>query len=319
MATHLGLVSGEVGIRERLEAADASFSGGHFVYTGGDHGTGYAKLDPARTDDDLLADVCEKLMEPFAGEFDVVVGGAKGGIVLATTAAEVSKTTQNPVEGYWAEKAPDGGFEIVDQAIRDAIRGKKVLELEDSVNRKNGGSAYRLGREVLRCGGVLVGVSSIWNYGKATAADLGVPRFESLIRLDTETFPAEQCRLCDECVPVVEDLGHASRFRAANPNYPGGFRTVLNQDSLPLPLFYVTRSGRLAVDPEVQAQLTPEIAQQQLTFIKKKFIAADQNLDKESWDGMHELTNNTADRGTTPRSHLYQIVTAYSRIAEVGR
>ncbi len=54
-----------------------------------------------------------------------------------------------------------------------------------------------------------------------------MPRLETLATVSFDAVAEEACPLCAAQVPIVEDIGHGAGYRAAHPDYPGGYVTLL--------------------------------------------------------------------------------------------
>lgn len=213
-------------IMQELERAGAVLLDKHFVYKSHKHGSGYINMDPLFTDVQLLREIGFQLTRPFwENGYDTVAAPAVGGIVLAMATADQSPRTPNTYPALvWADKNGDD-FAFERAGFVERLRGKRVLVVEDLLT--TGGSAAKVCRQVVVNGGEVVGVSVVVNRGGLTANHLGVPRLESLADVSFEAIEADACPLCQQEVPIVEDIGHAPTFRQEHPDYPGGFYKLL--------------------------------------------------------------------------------------------
>src|SRR5690606_14843966 len=125
-----------MGIEEDLAALGSILTGEHFVYQSGKHGPSYINIDPVLPDVATLWDLGGELVEPFRGQFDVIVVPATGGIPLGYAA------------GFWAfvlgghrdfkvvfcEKQEDEAGNktfVFDRAtFAQHVRGKRVLVID---------------------------------------------------------------------------------------------------------------------------------------------------------------------------------------------
>jgi orotate phosphoribosyltransferase len=92
------------------------------------------------------------------------------------------------------------------------IRGKRVLVVEDVLT--SGGSAKRVVEAVKVLDGQVVGLAALCNRGRVTAEAVGgVPIF-SLLDVEMEMFPEEECPICKEKGPdsVRTDLGKGAEW-----------------------------------------------------------------------------------------------------------
>lgn len=198
-----------------LEKIGAIFTGKHFVYASGKHGSGYINMDIMFPHTELVSELAKDLAAPFAGEFDTVAAPATGGIVLSVLTALSAGT-----KGVWADKA-NGGFAFERAGFVEQIKGKRVLVVEDLLT--TGGSVEKVCREIEKAGGTVVGVSVVCNRGGVTAEALNVPHLTALANVSFEAVEPEVCDLCMVSVPIVEDMGHGDDYKTAHPNYAGGY------------------------------------------------------------------------------------------------
>lgn len=203
-------------VLQELEKIGAIFTGKHFVYASGKHGSGYINMDIMFPNVELVARLCQDLIKPFEGQFDVIAAPATGGIELGVLSALAAKTP-----GVWADKDHDGGFVFERAGFAEALKGKRVLVVEDLLT--TGGSVEKVAREVEKEGGTVVGISVVCNRGGVTAEALSVPRLEMLANVSFTAEEAGGCPLCKEGQPIVDTMGHGDDYKAAHPEYPGGY------------------------------------------------------------------------------------------------
>lgn len=194
----------------------AVFTDKHFVYASGKHGSGYINMDIMFPRVPLVAELCKDLIAPFAGEFDVVASPATGGIELGVLSALAAAKP-----GVWADKDGDGGFVFERAGFIDAIKGKRVLIVEDLLT--TGGSVEKVAREIEKVGGSVVGISVVCNRGGVTAEQLNVPRLTALAEVNFTAVEAADCELCAAHAPIVEDMGHGDDYKKEHPAYAGGY------------------------------------------------------------------------------------------------
>lgn len=171
----------------------------------------YVNLDPTFTYPGLVRRFSQSLYAPFRGRVDVLAAPATGAIPLLYAGLVNERPSFRTV---WADKKPDGTFAFERMGFLRAVRNKRVAVLEDISS--SGKTTRALVKLVEKAGGVVVGVSLIWNRGGITAEKLGVPKLHSLIE---ETIPTWEAGEHPEWGkwPLVADVGHPEHF----PNYPG--------------------------------------------------------------------------------------------------
>lgn len=166
---------------------------GHFRLSSGLHSAQYLQCALVLQYPDLAEKIAKALARRFSGEkIDVVVGPALGGVTLAY---EISRALG--VRGIFTERQ-DGVM-----TLRRGFfvrRGENALVAEDVVT--TGGSTREVIAVVRDAGGTVAGVASVIDRS-SDAADFGT-RFESLARLDVETFEEKDCPLCRKKIPVVK-------------------------------------------------------------------------------------------------------------------
>ncbi len=204
-------------ILELLGKVEAIIPYGHFVYTSGRHGKAYVNKDAIYPDTRVLSAICEGLAQYFfVYEVDTVVAPAIGGVALTqwTTHHVLSPFTylENEAKAIFAEKGEDGKF-VFKRGYAKFVPGKRVLVVEDVMT--TGGTVKEVVELIRSLGGEVIGVSVICNRGGVTAADLGVPVLRSLIDLPLESWPADECPLCQRGVPINTDFGHGREFLAS--------------------------------------------------------------------------------------------------------
>jgi orotate phosphoribosyltransferase len=189
-----------------LAEVGAIVTDSHIVYTSGKHGRAYVNKDALYPHAHRTAELCGLMAELVrdAGA-EAVCAPALGGIILSQW---LGHHLQLPA--VYAEKVGDGlalrrGYDKI-------VAGKRVVVVEDVVN--TGGSLVETVRVVRAAGGDVVAAVALCNRGGITAADLDVPRFESLLALTLEAWDAAECPLCRDGVPVNTAVGKGHEFLA---------------------------------------------------------------------------------------------------------
>lgn len=165
---------------------------GHFLLTSGKHSATYVEKIRLLQNPQAATRLCEMLADRLEElDFDTVAGPAYGGIALAFEVARMLDKGFVFTQRKDEKMTVRGGF--------DLSQVKKVAVIEDIVT--TGGSV----EEVIDClkarGIETVAVAAIVDRSGGSA-DFGCP-FYSLLQLDIPVWPADQCPLCQEGVPLT--------------------------------------------------------------------------------------------------------------------
>lgn len=209
---------------------------GHFVFTSWKHGSAYINKDAIYPHTRETSRLCAEMAKAFAGDnVEVVIAPAVGGVILSQWVAyHLSNMTGRDVLGVYAEKQMDSfrhpdSIGVLDLPIKMAyeetgrfvikrgydklITGKNILVVEDLFN--TGGSVQKVVKATRDIGGNVVGVGGLCNRGGVTAEDIGgVPKLIALANVKMDIWPAEDCPLCAQGVPINTDVGHGRDFIA---------------------------------------------------------------------------------------------------------
>jgi orotate phosphoribosyltransferase len=198
--------------REILSDCQALLANDHFVYISGDHGSGWVAKDVIFVDlsrvrrlTQLLAAAVRKLGA------EILCGPATGGLIVAQwTAFELG------LPAVFAEHDPThkdseirGRFGL-HRGYDERVRGKRVLVVDDVVN--TGLSARQTADAVRADGGNVVGVACLVHRGNVDAAGIGVPEYVYLLEYDIPNWPAAECPLCKQGVPINVEYAHGRDF-----------------------------------------------------------------------------------------------------------
>lgn len=164
---------------------------GHFLLSSGRHSDKYCQcarllMYPDKSEK-VLSIVAEKLKDV---EFDLVVGPAMGGIIVAY---ELGRQLGKPaifterVEGVMSLRR---GFEI--------LPGQKVLIAEDVVTTAK--SSLEVAELIKQLGGEVVGIASIVD---RTSGEIAMPLY-SAVKLNISSYDKDQCPLCKAGTPYVK-------------------------------------------------------------------------------------------------------------------
>lgn len=215
-------------VKHELERVGSILQGYHFRYQSKKHGPNYINIDPLIPETLVLWKLGYWLVAPFLGRFDVIASPATGGIPLGDAAAFQALNRGGEINMVFCEKNEAGDLVFDRATFADRVKGKAVLVIDDIMSNANKlGTVYRLCRLVESCGGTVIGVSIVCNRCNGTAEQLGVPELNSLMEVGFQMYPAEDCPLCEQAVPIVEDIGHGAEHKAEHPDYPGGYIKLL--------------------------------------------------------------------------------------------
>lgn len=172
-------------------------------------------------------DLTSQLIRPFLGKVDCIVCPSTGDIALLQYATIIANQNGYQTFAAWADKQPDNTFKIERNGFASFVRNSRVVVLNDRISQ--GGTTRKVIAEVRRLGGRVVGVATLAGVSSLTADALEVPRLNALCNIDVLAFDPVALPESYWNWPIVvdESLGHGSEFKSAEPDYPGGFITLL--------------------------------------------------------------------------------------------
>lgn len=166
---------------------------GHFLLTSGRHSDRYLQCALVLQDPQVSAILCRELVKKIpAGEFDLVIGPALGGVTLAYEIGRQLGTCALFTERVNGVMTLRRGFRIPREA--------RVLVVEDVIT--TGGSVREVIDVVKEHGGQAKAVASLVDRSN-NKVDFGVPLY-SLLPMEVVSYAPEECPLCDQGVPVVK-------------------------------------------------------------------------------------------------------------------
>lgn len=197
-------------IKQLLIKSGGWLENGHFVFTNGNHSDNYINKDalyPHTEYASKLGEAMAEIMAPWDPE--VVVSPALGGIVLTQWAGfHASRLLGREVLAVYAEKADVGTMKafVFTRGYDALVRGKRVVVVEDNLT--TGKSVRLVVEKVRETGGEVVGVVAMLNRGGVDVAAVGdPPHFEAVVEADLRSWPAAECQLCRDGVPVNTKIG----------------------------------------------------------------------------------------------------------------
>ncbi len=166
---------------------------GHFKLTSGRHSNRYIQCARLLQYPQYAAELGAALGGRFAGEdVQAVVGPAMGGILVSYEVAR-----HLGVRSLFTER--DGGGMTLRRGFA-LDEGERVLVVEDVIT--TGGSVEEVLAVVREHGAVPVGVGALAD--RSGGKVCWMVRLEALIKLNVSSYPAEECPLCQEGMPVVK-------------------------------------------------------------------------------------------------------------------
>lgn len=192
----------------------AIYDNDHFVYTKSGHGKAYVNKDDVYIDPDQLSLLCQEIaFRVRDSNIQVVCGPTVGGVLVANRTTEwLRKFTGDPsIVATFADESPDGG-RILKRGYDSRVAGKKVLVVEDVIN--TGGSAAATVKAVQVAGGEVVMCYALCNRSadkEGVAKKIAVP-LQSLLNVDMDNYPADECPYCIDGRPINQRLGHGKKF-----------------------------------------------------------------------------------------------------------
>lgn len=218
-------------VRKELEAKGCIFDG-HFVGTSGNHLAGYCNVDPILPHVAIVKDMTLIMVKPFADQkIDTVISPATGAIPLSQWGSyHLEQLTGKTTLGVWADKVKPEGFAFERSGFLEAVKGKRVIILEDMINQMF--SIRKVVDLVKKSGGELLGVGAIAANKGVSAEAIGVPKLVKLCDVQYDVWSPDDCAktgLCFKKVPIVEDIGHGGDFRKYHADYAGGYVKLLKK------------------------------------------------------------------------------------------
>lgn len=197
-----------------LKAAGAVLTNGHFVLKHNKHSSAYIAKDRVT----LYPLIASKLAELLVNELlsakipipDIVLSPAYGAISLGfCTAYHLNRYTGKEVLFAYAVKTSDNGFTL-DRGFHKEISGQQVLVIEDILT--TGGSAVEIVKLARTFGGNVDCVEALVNRGGVLPHDVETEYLYALLDFSLESWPEEECPLCQGGVPINTEFGHGAEF-----------------------------------------------------------------------------------------------------------
>jgi orotate phosphoribosyltransferase len=175
---------------EQLKQSGALLEG-HFLLSSGRHSNRYCQCAKLLQYPDRAAKVLSVVAEKVKDlDIDLVVGPAMGGIIVAYELGRQLGVPALFTERENGEMSLRRGFEV--------RSGQRILVTEDVVT--TGKSSFETIEVLKAFGAEIVGIACIVD---RSANKLDYPVFEA-IKLDIESWVAEECPLCKKGIPYVK-------------------------------------------------------------------------------------------------------------------
>lgn len=219
-----------------LTEADAVLRGMHFGLTSGEHSVDYVNVRAILTRPDILARLAEALVEPFIGQFDVILGPETGGRTLAQAIGDYLHYVRGEsAQVAWADITGQGDDKVASFNDKfgfvEKLRGKRVLLVDDLLTTGSTDLAVLRALKTLSVDCEVIGLAVVVSRTlELTCEVLGVPELHVLTYFtDMEKWDPKACLVhgpCSRQVPIVTNLGRGKEWLQANPTYPGGGATT---------------------------------------------------------------------------------------------
>lgn len=196
----------EAEILNILSKVGAIIKDSHIIYTSGRHGSVYVNKDALYPHTEMTARICKEMSERFKGDkIDVVAGPTVGGVILSQWVAHfLSEIKGKEILGVFAEE-DEAKNRFFKRGYDKLIAGKNVLIVEDILT--TGGSVKKVVEAVKNAGGNVVGCAALCNRGGVNREQLGIPRLESLVTIELDSWNPGECPLCKQNVPINTNVG----------------------------------------------------------------------------------------------------------------
>ncbi|WP_138207690.1 orotate phosphoribosyltransferase [Haloimpatiens lingqiaonensis] len=175
---------------DTLKECDALLEG-HFLLSSGKHSNRYVQCAKLLQYPDKAEKVLKVVVDKIKDvEFDIVVGPAMGGVIVAY---EIGRQTGKPA--IFTERV-DGkmdlrrGFQIQ--------KGQRILITEDVIT--TGKSSMETARLLEELGGEVVGICCIADRGES---DMPYTIYSST-KIEIKSYEKETCPLCKENIPYIK-------------------------------------------------------------------------------------------------------------------
>jgi orotate phosphoribosyltransferase len=186
----------------------------HFVYISGDHGSGWIDKDAIYPHTERIEQLSRRLAQLVRDlRLDVVCGPATGGLIIAEWVGHELRILATFTEHDTPRAGELRGRFVLRRGYDHLVAGKRVLVVDDIVNT---GHSIRQTIEAVRgAGGTVVAAGTLVNRGNVGAKEIGVENLVYLLEYKIPAWPAANCPLCRDGVPVNTQYAHGKDFLAS--------------------------------------------------------------------------------------------------------
>jgi orotate phosphoribosyltransferase len=198
--------------RAILQESNALLSDDHFVYVSGHHGSGWVdkdaiflRLDRVRRLTQLLAEAVRQIQP------EILCGPAVGGLIVAQWTAFALGLPAVFAEHDVRRSIDElrGPFSL-HRGFTRQVAGRRVLVVDDIVN--TGQSVRQTVSAVRAAGGTVLAAAALVDRGNVNALGLDVPQYAYLLEYNIPNWPAADCPLCKQQVPINTLHAHGQDF-----------------------------------------------------------------------------------------------------------
>lgn len=196
-----------------LNDCQAVLENDHFVYDSGQHGSGWIDKDALFPHTPRTEELCRQLAHAARDlGAEIVCGPAIGGLVIAQWTAHALGALAIFADHGTVDPGALVGRFVLRRGYDHLVAGRRVLVVDDVVN--TGLSIRQAIAAVRAAGGIVAGAAALVNRGNTDAAGIGVEPFLYLLEYKIPSWPADQCPLCRDRVPINTHYAHGADFLA---------------------------------------------------------------------------------------------------------
>ena len=191
---------------KQLEELGILMHAGHYDYGNGYHGRAYLNPHQLFLHPSTIWRLAQDLLDVLPGELiertEVVAGPVTGGALLAHTMAGLldgRRALTHPPSSFAPFTFADDAF-VLREFYAKQIAGRRVLIADDV--RNTGKTFQRCAELVRRAGGEVIATAEICDRMEAVV-DLGVPNYALAEYQAPENYPAGECPLCRQALPIT--------------------------------------------------------------------------------------------------------------------